>query len=110
MKQVDGARVHLAVPQQSAFVRDRRPASASVFLNLKSGRRLDREQVTSIVNLVASSIPELDARMVTVIDAQGRLLSAPRRTARRRSVSNSSKSRAAWKRTTPRASNRCSRR
>jgi flagellar M-ring protein FliF len=79
LKQVEGARVHLAVPQQSAFVRDRRPASASVFLQLKSGRRLEREQVTSIVNLVASSIPGLETTQVTVVDSQGRLLSAPDR-------------------------------
>ncbi|MET0292727.1 MAG: flagellar basal-body MS-ring/collar protein FliF [Steroidobacteraceae bacterium] len=79
LKQVEGARVHLAVPQQSAFVRDRRPASASVFLQLKSGRRLEREQVTSIVNLVASSIPGLETSEVTVVDSQGRLLSAPER-------------------------------
>ena len=77
LKQVEGARVHLAVPQQSAFVRDRRPASASVFLQLRNGRRLEREQVTSIVNLIASSIPGLDAAQVTVVDSQGRLLSSP---------------------------------
>jgi flagellar M-ring protein FliF len=77
LKQVEGARVHLAVPQQSAFVRDRRPTSASVFLQLRSGRRLEHEQVTSIVNLVASSIPDLAAEQVTVVDSQGRLLSAP---------------------------------
>jgi flagellar M-ring protein FliF len=77
LKPVDTARVHLAVPQQSAFVRDRRPVSASVFLQLRGGFRLDREQVNSIVNLVASSIPELTAEQVTVVDSQGRLLSAP---------------------------------
>jgi flagellar M-ring protein FliF len=77
LKQVQAARVHLAVPQQSAFVRDRRQGSASVFLELKSGRRLEREQVTAIINLVASSIPELEAGQVTVVDNQGRLLSAP---------------------------------
>jgi len=77
LKQVEGARVHLAVPQQSAFVRDRRQASASVFLQLKAGRRLEHEQVSSIINLVASSVPELDAKQVTVIDSQGRLLSSP---------------------------------
>jgi len=77
LKQVQGARVHLAVPQQSAFVRDRRQGSASVFLELKSGRRLEHEQVTAIINLVASSIPELEAGQVTVVDNQGRLLSAP---------------------------------
>jgi flagellar M-ring protein FliF len=77
LKQVEGARVHLAVPQQSAFVRDRRQATASVFLQLKAGRRLEHEQVSSIINLVASSVPELDSKQVTVIDSQGRLLSSP---------------------------------
>jgi len=77
LRNVEAARVHLAVPQQSAFVRDRRPVSASVFLQLRGGYRLDREQVNSIVNLVASSIPELTADQVTVVDSQGRLLSAP---------------------------------
>lgn len=77
LRPVDGARVHLAVPRESAFVRDQRPASASVFVQLKAGRRLEQEQVHSIVNLVASSIPELEASHVTVVDQQGRLLSAP---------------------------------
>jgi flagellar M-ring protein FliF len=77
LKPVQGARVHLAVPQQSAFVRDRRPASASVFLQLHGGARIDRGQVAAIVNLVASSIPELRAEHVTVVDSQGRLLSSP---------------------------------
>ena len=77
LRPVDGARVHIAVPQQSAFVRDRRPGSASVFVQLKPGRRLEQEQVQAIVNLVASSIPELEASQVTVVDQQGRLLSSP---------------------------------
>jgi flagellar M-ring protein FliF len=77
LQAIEGARVHLALPRQSAFVRDRRPPSASVFLQLKPGRRLESEQVTAIVNLVASSIPELEAEQVTVVDQQGRLLSAP---------------------------------
>jgi flagellar M-ring protein FliF len=77
LRAVEGARVHLAVPQQSAFVRDRKPVSASVFLQLRGGQRLDREQVDAVVNLVASSIPELDANHVTVVDSQGRLLSSP---------------------------------
>jgi flagellar M-ring protein FliF len=74
---VQGARVHLAMARQSAFVSDRRPGSASVFLQLKAGRRLDAEQVQAITNLVASSIPELSAAQVTVIDQAGRLLSSP---------------------------------
>jgi flagellar M-ring protein FliF len=77
LRPVDGARVHLAVPRESAFVRDRQPASASVFVSLKQGKRLEQEQIQSIINLVASSIPELDATHVTVVDQQGRLLSAP---------------------------------
>jgi flagellar M-ring protein FliF len=77
LQAVAATRVHLALPRQSAFVRDRRPSSASVFLQLKPGRRLESEQVTAIVNLVASSIPELEAGQVTVVDQQGRLLSSP---------------------------------
>ena len=77
LRPVEGARVHLAVPRQSAFVRDRKGASASVFLQLKQGRRLEQEQIQAIVNLVASSIPDLDAGQVTVVDQQGRLLSSP---------------------------------
>ena len=77
LQQIEGARVHLALPRQSAFVRDRRPPSASVFLQLKPGRRLESEQVTAISNLVASSIPELEAGQVTIVDQQGRLLSSP---------------------------------
>jgi flagellar M-ring protein FliF len=77
LRPVDGARVHLAVPRESAFVRERQPASASVFVQLKAGRQLEQEQIQSIINLVASSIPALDASHVTVVDQQGRLLSAP---------------------------------
>ncbi|HMN44431.1 MAG TPA: flagellar basal-body MS-ring/collar protein FliF [Povalibacter sp.] len=77
LQPVAAARVHLALPRQSAFVRDRRPSSASVMLQLKPGRRLEQEQVTAIVNLVASSIPELESSQVTVVDQQGRLLSSP---------------------------------
>jgi len=77
LRPVEGARVHLAVPRQSAFVRDHKGASASVFLQLKQGRRLEQEQIQAIVNLVASSIPDLEANQVTVIDQLGRLLSSP---------------------------------
>jgi flagellar M-ring protein FliF len=78
LQAVEAARVHLALPQQSAFVRDRRPASASVLLQLRPGNRLQAEQVSAIVHLVASSIPELDSDNVTVVDQQGRLLSSPK--------------------------------
>lgn len=77
LQNVQGARVHLAMARQSAFVSDRKPGSASVFLQIKAGRRLDDEQVQAIANLVASSIPEMSASQVTVVDQAGRLLSAP---------------------------------
>ena len=78
LQAVEAARVHLASPAPSAFVRDRRPGSASVFVKLRPGRQLEQEQVNSIVHLVASSIPGLEAAGVTVVDQQGRLLSAPK--------------------------------
>jgi flagellar M-ring protein FliF len=77
LRPVEGARVHIALPRQSAFVRDHRAASASVFVQLKAGQRLEQQQVQAIINLVASSIPELEASQVTVVDQQGRLLSQP---------------------------------
>ncbi len=80
LRPVDGARIHIAVPHQSAFVHDRHPGSASVFLQLKAGRQLSQEQVQAIVNLVASSVPELESSQVTVVDQQGRLLSSPQGT------------------------------
>ncbi|HEX4024338.1 MAG TPA: flagellar basal-body MS-ring/collar protein FliF [Steroidobacteraceae bacterium] len=78
LQAVQAARVQLALPQQSAFISDRRPASASVLLQLRAGRRLAPEQVSAIVHLVASSVPELDADNVTVVDQEGRLLSSPK--------------------------------
>ena len=77
LRPVEGARVHLAIPRQSAFVRDHHAASASVFVQVKPGRRLEQGQVQAIVNLVASSIPDMEATQVTVVDQQGRLLSSP---------------------------------
>ena len=77
LRSVAAARIHLAITQQSAFVRDRHPVSASVFLQLRPGGRLESEQVQAIIHLVASSIPDLSADQVTVVDQQGRLLSSP---------------------------------
>ncbi len=77
LRNVEAARVHLAIPQQSAFVRDRRSATASVLVQIKQGARLEDGQVQAIIHLVASSIPELDSKQVTVVDHQGRLLSSP---------------------------------
>lgn len=71
---VRSARVHLALPKESVFVRDQRKPRASVFIEMFSGRSLEREQVAAIANLVASSIPELAVEDVTVVDQKGRLL------------------------------------
>ncbi|MGD8589139.1 MAG: flagellar basal-body MS-ring/collar protein FliF [Chromatiales bacterium] len=72
---VESARVHLATPKQSVFIRKRKAPSASVVLKLYSGRSLEPAQVEAITHLVASSVPELDASRVTVVDHKGRLLS-----------------------------------
>ena len=71
---VRSARVHLAIPKESVFIRDPRKPRASVFVELFSGRTLARDQVAAIANLVASSIPALDVKDVTVVDQKGRLL------------------------------------
>lgn len=69
------ARVHLAMPEASAFVRDNAAPSASVVLKLQPGRSLSDAQVASIVNLVASSVPGMKPDNVTVVDQMGGLLS-----------------------------------
>ena len=76
MVAVRNARIHLAIPKDTVFVRDQRKTSASVFLELFSGRKLDRGQVAAIANLVASSIPMLDVKDVTVVDQRGQLLNS----------------------------------
>ncbi|MBP8309286.1 MAG: flagellar M-ring protein FliF, partial [Burkholderiaceae bacterium] len=73
---VQGARVHLALPAQNGFMRDQQKPSASVLLNLHPGRMLDRAQVAGIVHLIASSIPDLSPKQVSIIDQTGALLSA----------------------------------
>lgn len=74
LQPVRSARVHLAIPQRSAFVRNRQQPSASVLVALYPGRRLEDGQVDAVVHLVASSIPELQASKVSVVDESGRLL------------------------------------
>ena len=76
MQPVEMARVHLALPPQSVFLRQKREPSASVMLKLFSGRRLDEEQVQSVVHLVASSVPDLVPSRVTVVDQTGALLTS----------------------------------
>jgi len=72
---VQTARVHLAIPKQSVFVRNRKKPSASVVLSLYGGRNLQPGQIEAIVHMVSSSISELDTNQVSVIDQKGRLLS-----------------------------------
>jgi flagellar M-ring protein FliF len=72
---VDVARIHLAIPKPSVFVRDQQNPTASVLLNLRAGRTLDAQQVGAVVHLVASSVPNLPAANVTVVDQNGNLLS-----------------------------------
>jgi flagellar M-ring protein FliF len=81
IRDVEGARVHLAVPERSAFVRDQTPPTASVFLKLSAGRSLSNGQVQSIAHLVSSSVPHLPVANVTIVDQFGGLLTAPQRDA-----------------------------
>ena len=74
---VQGARVHLALPKPSVFLQDAHKATASVMLQLYPGRRLEPGQVAAIVHLVASSVPELSANDVTLVDQAGSLLNSP---------------------------------
>ena len=69
------ARVHLALPEKSVFVRSNPDPTASVFLQLANGRSLGRTQVEAIIHLVSSSVPGLNKENVTVIDQNGALLS-----------------------------------
>lgn len=71
---VKAARVHLALPKESVFLRNRKAASASVLLDLYPGHRLEVGQVAAVANLVASSVPSLELANVSVIDQYGRLM------------------------------------
>ena len=73
---VQNARVHLALPTQNGFLREQQKPSASVLLSLHPGRLIDRAQVAGIVHLVASSVPNLSPKQVSVVDQTGALLSS----------------------------------
>ena len=72
---VSSARVHLALPERSVFVREQIPPTASVFLQIDRGRAMDENQVVAIINLVSASVPSMSKDNVTVVDQSGRLLS-----------------------------------
>lgn len=74
---VESSRIHLALPKPTLFVRDQKKPSASVVLSLHRGRSIDEAQVSAIVHLVSSSVPELSPKAVTVVDQAGNLLSGP---------------------------------
>ncbi|MFO8142020.1 MAG: flagellar basal-body MS-ring/collar protein FliF [Marinobacter sp.] len=74
MRGVRNARVHLAIPERSVFIRDAREPTASVFLEVFAGRRPEQEQIRAVVNLVAGSVPMMKRGQVTVVDQNGNLL------------------------------------
>ena len=76
LSSVQAARVHLALPNQNGFFREQQKPSASVLLTLHPGRTLDKAQIAGIVHLVASSVPEMNPKAVSVVDDAGTLLSA----------------------------------
>ena len=75
LSEVRGARVHLAIPKQSAFLRDEQKPTASVLINLSPGRTLEPNQVAGIVHLVSSAVANLTPENVSVIDQNGNLIS-----------------------------------
>ncbi len=76
LSSVQSARVHLALPNQNGFFREQQKPSASVLISLNTGQTLDRAQLAGIVHLVASSVPEMNSKAVSVLDDTGKLLSA----------------------------------
>ena len=77
MDAVETARVHLALPNQNGFFREQQKPTASVMLTLRGGRTLERSQIAGIIHLVASSVPEMNPKAVSVLDQTGALLSSP---------------------------------
>ncbi|HEX7909519.1 MAG TPA: flagellar basal-body MS-ring/collar protein FliF [Paraburkholderia sp.] len=74
---VKSARVHLAIPKPSVFVRDKEAPSASVLVNLYPGRALDEGQVMAITHMVSSAVPDMPVKGVTILDQDGNLLTQP---------------------------------
>ena len=72
--EIDSSRVHIVMPTQTLFIEEEIPASASVVLNMKPGKRLGQGQIQGIIHLVSSSISGLDTENVTVVDNRGKLL------------------------------------
>ena len=75
MRSIQSSRVHLALPKESAFIRNKQEASASVFISLVPGHNIEEHQIAAITNLVASSVSSLTNSQVTIVDDKGKLLS-----------------------------------
>ncbi len=88
---VRAAKVHLAIPKQTAFLKHKRQPRASVLLNLYSNRKMEDEQVQAIVDLVTGSVANLDAEHVTVTDQLGRLLHSGTQSAQERETNRALK-------------------
>lgn len=74
---VENARVHLAIPKSTVFIKDQQKATASVLIKMQPGRTMDPKQVSAVVHLVASSVPNLNVANVDIVDQNGNLLSDP---------------------------------
>jgi len=75
IEEVEGARVHLVIPEKALFKEDEKPATASVVLKLRSGRPLRHESIQGIQHLVAASVEGMEATNVNILDSRGALLS-----------------------------------
>ncbi|KJU87717.1 flagellar MS-ring protein [Candidatus Magnetobacterium bavaricum] len=77
LTEIDRARVHLAIPEKSLFIKEQEPPTASILVALKQGRTLSQSQVQGIVHLVSSSVEGLNPKNVTIVDNKGELLTKP---------------------------------
>jgi len=77
ISEIEDARVHLTLREESLFLQERKPAKAAVALRIRSGRTLNREQIDGIAYLVASSVDGLEINNISIVDQQGRVLSRP---------------------------------
>jgi flagellar M-ring protein FliF len=75
LDEIEGARIHIVIPEPSVFAREEKTPTASVALRLKQGVRLSQRQVSGIAHLVAASVEGLESRNVTIVDEQGNILS-----------------------------------
>ncbi len=75
LEEVEGARVHIVVPEKALFKEDEKATTASIILKLKSGKNLRKESIQGVVHLIASSVEGLDPGNITIVDSRGTMLS-----------------------------------